>query len=67
MADSTTTDVKAGYKTTEFWLSFAATIVGFAFASGVFPAESGGDKILGLAAVVLSSLGYTVSRTLIKR
>jgi hypothetical protein len=68
MADTTTdTTVKPGYKTTEFWLSLTASVIGFAFASGVFPAESGGDKVLGLAAVVLSSIGYTVSRTVVKK
>jgi len=60
-------ETKAGYKTTEFWLSVGALIVGAMFASGVFPAESGGDKILGLAATVLTTLGYTVSRTLVKK
>lgn len=58
---------KPGYKTTEFWLSFAALVVGAAFASGVFPAESSGEKLLGLAATVLTALGYTVSRTMVKR
>jgi len=58
---------KPGYKTTEFWLSFAAIVVGAAFASGVFPAESSGEKLLGLAATVLTALGYTVSRTMVKR
>ena len=67
MTDETPTEVKPGYKTTEFWLSVAATIVGAAFASGFFPTESSGDKILGLAALVLSSMGYTVSRTFVKR
>lgn len=58
---------KPGYKTTEFWLATAAMIVGALFASGVFPAESGGERILGLAASILASLGYTVSRTMVKR
>jgi len=58
---------KPGYKTTEFWLSVVAMVIGAAFASGVFPAESAGDKILGLAATVLSALGYTVSRTMVKK
>lgn len=60
-------ETKPGYKTTEFWLSLAAILVGAAFASNVFPAESGGEKILGLAATVLTTLGYTVSRTLVKK
>lgn len=58
---------KPGYKTTEFWLATAAMIVGALFASGVFPAESGGERLLGLAASILASLGYTVSRTMVKR
>jgi hypothetical protein len=59
--------MKPGYKTTEFWLSVAAMLVGAALASGVFPADSSGDQILGLAATVLASLGYTVSRTIAKK
>ena len=58
---------KPGYKTTEFWLSFAALVVGASFASGVVPTESTGEKLLGLAATVLTALGYTVSRTMVKR
>lgn len=60
-------ETKPGYKTTEFWLSFVALVVGAAFASGVFPVESTGEKLLGLAATVLSALGYTVSRTMVKK
>jgi hypothetical protein len=59
--------MKPGYKTTEFWLSLAAMIVGAALASGVFETDSGGDRILGLAATVLASLGYTVSRGIAKK
>jgi hypothetical protein len=59
--------IKPGYKTTEFWLAFAASVVGAAFASGLIPSESPIEKILGLAATVLASLGYTVSRTLVKK
>ena len=58
---------KAGYKTTEFWMSAIAVIVGLAFAAGVFPAESSGDKLLGLAASVLASMGYAVSRGIAKK
>ena len=62
-----TSEPKTGYKTTEFWLSFAAMIVGAALASGVFPTESGAERVLGLAATVLASLGYTASRTMVKK
>jgi len=54
--------VKPGYKTTEFWLSAAAAIVGLVAASGVFPAEGEIGKIVGMAVVVLASLGYSSSR-----
>ena len=57
---------KAGYKTTEFWLTLTATMIGLALASGAIETDSGLDKILGLAAGVLASLGYTISRTLAK-
>ena len=60
-------ETKPGYKTTEFWLAVAASVVGFMFAADIFPADSQGEKFLGLAAMVLSSLGYTVSRTMVKR
>lgn len=65
--ETTTSDVKRGYQTTEFWLSAAAMIVGVLFAAEVFPTESAGDKVLGLAATILTALGYTVSRTIAKK
>lgn len=55
--------VKPGYKTTEFWLSTAAGIVAALLASDAFSDSSEIGKALGIAAVVLTSLGYTVSRT----
>ena len=58
---------KPGYKTTEFWLSAAASVIGLLFAAEIFPSESPGEKVLGLAAMVLASLGYTVSRGMVKR
>jgi hypothetical protein len=59
--------LKPGYRTTEFWLSLAATLLGAAFASGLIPTDSKWEQVLGLAASVLASFGYTVSRTLVKR
>jgi len=55
-----------GYKSTEFWFSVAAMLVGVVMASGVVPDESGFAKILGLVASTLAALGYTASRTLVK-
>jgi hypothetical protein len=55
-----------GYKTTEFWLTLASNIVGALLTSGLVTNDHV-LKILGLAAMILSSLGYTVARTMIKR
>lgn len=58
--------MKPGYKTTEFWLSLAAMVVGALFASGAISDGGLVAKVLGIIATILGSLGYTVSRTLVK-
>ena len=58
---------KIGIKTSEFWFSAVAAIAGLLYASGLIAPESGGDKILGLVATVLSAMGYSVSRGISKR
>ena len=58
---------KKGIKTTEFWFSAAAAMVGLLYASGLIAPETGGDKVLGLIATVLAAMGYTVSRGLAKK
>ena len=60
-------DTKTGIKTSEFWFSAAAAIVGLLYASGVIAPDSGGDKILGLCATVLAAMGYTISRGIAKK
>ena len=60
------TTVKPGFKTTEFWLSAAATLVGLAIASGIVPTSGTWPQIVGLVTGVLGAMGYTVSRTVIK-
>ena len=60
---------KPGYKTTEFWLSFIAVVMGFVMTSGVL--ENAGDdsvvaKIVGGVIAVLAALGYTTNRTKVK-
>ena len=54
--------MKPGYKTSEFWLTLAANLVGAVLASGLVGDESGISKGLGVAAMALASLGYSVSR-----
>lgn len=59
---------KSGFRTTEFWLSSAATLLGLLLASGVFDGdtESVAAKIVGGAVSILAALGYTASRTKVK-
>ena len=58
-----------GYKSTEFYLSLAAMLIGAVMASGILDVIEGStdDRIVGLIASVLAALGYTVSRTIFKR
>ena len=62
-------DTKPGYKTTEFWLSLLATLLGFLLASGVMdvvPEESWVAKVVGGLVAVLATLGYSASRAKVK-
>ena len=62
MSEETKT-TKPGYKTTEFWLTTAAAVLGMLFASGAL-GDGGKDmQIASLVASILATLGYTVSRT----
>jgi hypothetical protein len=58
--------MKPGYKTTEFWLKVAAFALTAVYASGALT-NSTALAIAGIAATLLGSLGYTVSRTLVKQ
>jgi hypothetical protein len=60
------TEHKPGYKTSEFWLTFAAMLVGTLIAADVVAEGTAAFKILGLAAGILAALGYTVSRAFVK-
>ena len=61
-----TTPAKPGYKTTEFYLSTFATIVGAAISVGLVPTTGPWPKISALVVCLLSSLGYTVTRGMVK-
>ncbi|MGA1225394.1 MAG: hypothetical protein ACO31E_12615 [Phycisphaerales bacterium] len=58
--------VKAGWRTTEFWISLAAVLAGAVVASGLLPAESIWERIGGLSGSALAALGYTGARLRIK-
>jgi len=62
-------ETKPGYKTTEFWLSLAAILVGAVMASGVMDGlgqDHWAIKVVGLVASVLGALGYTAARGFVK-
>lgn len=60
--------MKPGYRSTEFWVSLVAVLVGALLSSGLLDAIPGtvDDQIVGIIATILSALGYTVSRSFVK-
>jgi hypothetical protein len=56
-----------GYRTTEFWLSTLAMVLGVVLASGALPEGGLAGQIVGGVLSVLASLGYTASRTQVKK
>lgn len=59
--------MKAGYKTTEFWLTLLAMILGTLMSVGVFPEGGLAIQVIGGAMAILSKLGYTASRASAKK
>jgi hypothetical protein len=60
---------KPGWKTSEFWLSLAAIVIGAVMASGVLDSLAGDHwlvKVVGIVASILGALGYTASRGFVK-
>ena len=56
---------KAGVKSSEFWLSMVAVIVGGVLASGAV-SNALALQVLGGAATLLAALGYSTSRAWVK-
>jgi hypothetical protein len=67
MPETTDPAKKPGFKTTEFWLSSLAMILGVVLASGAIPEGGMAGQIVGGVLSVLASLGYTASRTQVKK
>jgi len=61
--------MKPGFKTTEFWMSLGAQIIGALMASGVIEATSTtwDDKIVGMVVMLFAALGYTINRMVVKK
>lgn len=53
---------KAGFKTTEFWLSLVVTITTLLIASGNIPTENPYVQIASAIAAALSQAGYSFAR-----
>ncbi len=66
MPETTDPAKKPGFKTTEFWLSSLAMILGVVLASGAIPEGGIAGQVVGGVLSVLASLGYTASRTQVK-
>lgn len=58
--------MKPGYRTTEFWLASAATLLGIVMASGLIQPDTIWDRIAGAIAATLAAMGYSYSRGLTK-
>jgi len=69
MADTTDskTSTKPGFKTSEFWLTSITTLGGIVLASGAVAEGSATAQIVGGILAVLAQLGYTASRTQVKK
>jgi hypothetical protein len=67
MSEESNTVVKPGYKTSEFWLTLGATVVGFLIASGVIPETGVWPKVVALVTAAFTAMGYTISRGLAKK
>tara|TARA_R110000824_G_scaffold276733_1_gene465137 strand:- start:289 stop:477 length:189 start_codon:yes stop_codon:yes gene_type:complete len=59
--------MKPGFKTTEFWLSVGAAVLGGFMASGYILPDSTTAQIVGLASSALVALGYTGARLSLKK
>jgi hypothetical protein len=53
---------KRPWRTTEFWLSAAATLVSGLYLSGLVSTGSIGDQALGFVAALLTAAGYGIIR-----
>ena len=60
-------DMKAGWKTTEFLITLALTLLGSLLAADVIPAGSVWARVGGAILATGAAMGYSISRGLAKR
>ena len=61
--------LKAGVRSSEFYLSLCAVLLGIAVSTGLVDVDAGTgvwDKVAGIACTLLAAFGYTVSRGKVK-
>jgi UDP-N-acetylmuramyl pentapeptide phosphotransferase/UDP-N-acetylglucosamine-1-phosphate transferase len=58
---------KPGYKSTEFYMSMLAVVIGAVASSGILEGSDGLTKVVGLVMAALVALGYTGSRLTLKK
>ena len=58
---------KPGYKSTEFYMSMLAVVIGAVASSGILEGSDGLTKVVGLIMAALVALGYTGSRLTLKK
>lgn len=61
-----TTKIKSGLKTTEFWISLAAAVASFVIAQG-FITEDQVANVVSVAGPIVAAFGYSLSRGLAKK
>ena len=62
-------EVKAGWRTTEFWITVLVAGGSLLWGAGLLDPEGAGtaNKVFGLVVSGLSAVGYTISRGLAKK
>lgn len=58
---------KSGFTSTEFWINLAVAVLGALMTTGAIAADSTIGKIIGAILMVAAALGYTASRTILKK
>lgn len=65
-AITTSTTIKPGIKTSEGILSYLAVLLSGLFGSGLIPTAGAVALVATVAAIALTSAGYSVSRAIVK-
>jgi hypothetical protein len=55
-----------GWKSTEYWLSAVAAVVGVLLTSDAFPSTGPVGKVLGMVSTLLAAMGYGIARGIAK-